>query len=54
MQVFIAAEFYMPLFFQSVKEASPIRSGVLILPITVGEALMGITAGIFIHRRYVT
>lgn len=48
--VFIGAEFYMPLFFQSVKEASPIRSGVLILPITVGEALMGITAGIFIHR----
>ncbi|OCK79945.1 putative MFS transporter [Lepidopterella palustris CBS 459.81] len=48
--VFIAAEYYLPLFFQSVKEASPIHSGVLILPITVGEALMGITAGVFIHR----
>jgi len=52
-QVFIAAEFYMPLFFQSVKEASPMRSGVLTVPITAGEALMGIIAGIFIHRRYV-
>ncbi|TKA73785.1 hypothetical protein B0A49_02846 [Cryomyces minteri] len=48
--VFIAAEYYLPLYFQSAKEASPIRSGVLILPITVTEALLGITAGIVINR----
>lgn len=48
--VFIAAEYYLPLFFQSALGANPLRSGVLILPITVSEALMGITAGIMIHR----
>ncbi|KAF2837468.1 putative MFS transporter [Patellaria atrata CBS 101060] len=48
--VFIAGEYYLPLYFQSVKEASPLRSGVLILPITITEALMGITVGLLIHR----
>jgi MFS family permease len=48
--VFIAGEYYLPLYFQSVHEASPLHSGVLILPITVGEAVMGITAGVLIHR----
>jgi hypothetical protein len=31
-------------------EASPLRSGVLILPVTITEALMGITVGVLIHR----
>jgi hypothetical protein len=31
-------------------EASPLHSGVLILPITITEALMGITVGVLIHR----
>jgi len=31
-------------------EASPLRSGILILPITTTEAFTGITAGILIHR----
>jgi MFS family permease len=48
--VFIAGEYYLPLYFQSVLEASPLRSGVLILPITITEAIMGITAGVIIHR----
>lgn len=48
--VFIAAEYYLPLYFQSVKQASPIRSGVLILPITCSEAIMGILTAIFMHQ----
>jgi MFS family permease len=47
--VFIAGEYYLPLYFQSVLEASPLQSGTLILPIAVTEALMGITTGIIIH-----
>lgn len=31
-------------------EASPLRSGVLVMPITVTEACMGILAGVIIHR----
>ncbi|MCJ1247364.1 hypothetical protein MMC30_004578 [Trapelia coarctata] len=48
--VFIGAEYYLPLYFQSVKQTSPLHSGLLILPITVTEALLGITTGIIIHR----
>lgn len=49
-QVFIAAEYYLPLYFQSVRSAPPIQSGVYILPLTVIEAIMGIACGIIIHR----
>lgn len=54
-QVYIAAEYYLPLFFQSTKGASPLISGLLILPITITEAVTGMTTGIVIHRtgRYV-
>jgi MFS family permease len=54
-QVFIAAEYYLPLYFQSALSASPLRSGLLVLPITVSEALTGIVAGVIMHRtgRYV-
>ncbi|KAL9596022.1 MAG: hypothetical protein Q9219_006073 [cf. Caloplaca sp. 3 TL-2023] len=48
--VFIAGEYYMPLYFQAVEEASPIRSGVLILPFILSETFMGITVGILIHK----
>lgn len=48
--VFIGGEYYLPLYFQSVMEASPFHSGILILPITITEALMGITVGVLIHR----
>jgi MFS family permease len=50
LQVFISAEYYLPLYFQSVQEASPLRSGVLILPVIVTEATMGILTGVLIHR----
>ncbi|KAL8691558.1 MAG: hypothetical protein Q9218_003237 [Villophora microphyllina] len=48
--VFIAGEYYLPLYFQAVEEASPIRSGVLILPFFLSETVMGIMVGILIHR----
>lgn len=48
--MFIGAEYYLPLYFQSVKQTSPLFSGLLILPITVTEALLGIATGIIIHR----
>ncbi|KAK3673531.1 hypothetical protein LTR78_006435 [Recurvomyces mirabilis] len=47
---YIAAEYYLPLYFQSVKEASPIRSGVLILPITLSEAAFGIITALVMHQ----
>jgi len=50
MKVYIAGEYYLPLYFQSALEASPLRSGALVLPITVTEALTGIAVGVFIHR----
>ena len=50
MQVFIGGEYYLPLYFQSVREASPARSGVLILPFILSETVMGITVGILIHK----
>ena len=46
---YIGPEYYLPLYFQSVKQASPLRSGVLILPITVSEAVMAIGSGVIMH-----
>ncbi|KAL8847572.1 MAG: hypothetical protein Q9221_007392 [Calogaya cf. arnoldii] len=53
--VFIAGEYYLPLYFQAVGEASPIRSGVLTLPFILSETVMGIMVGFLIHRtgRYI-
>ncbi|KAH2023336.1 hypothetical protein KXV43_001647 [Aspergillus fumigatus] len=48
--VFIAGEYYVPLYLQSVKEASPMRSGVLVLPLVLSEAFAGIITGALIHR----
>ncbi|KAJ5923498.1 Efflux pump dotC [Penicillium verhagenii] len=48
--VFIAGEYYIPLYLQSVKGASPMRSGVLILPLVLAEALSGVVTGLVIHR----
>ena len=49
--VSISAEYYLPLYFQSVKQASPLRSGILILPMVITEATMDIVVGILVHRR---
>lgn len=40
----------MPLFLQSVMEASPLRSGVLLLPLIVTGAVCGVLCGVIIHR----
>ncbi|KAL6720049.1 hypothetical protein ACLMJK_001970 [Lecanora helva] len=48
--VYIAIEYYMPLYFQSAQSASPLRSGVLTVPFIVAEASMGIATGVIIHR----
>jgi MFS family permease len=40
----------MPLYLQSVLEASPLRSGLLLLPFIVTGAMLGVIAGLFIHR----
>ena len=48
--VAIGVEYYLPLYFQSVKQVSPLRSGILILPMMMTEAATDIVSGILIHR----
>ncbi|GAB7353454.1 hypothetical protein MBLNU459_g3916t1 [Dothideomycetes sp. NU459] len=48
--VSIGIEYYLPLYFQSVKQASPLRSGILILPSMVTEAVTDILAGVVIQK----
>ena len=48
--VAIGVEYYLPLYFQSVKQVSPLRSGILILPMMMTEAATDILSGILIHR----
>ncbi|KAJ5914855.1 Efflux pump dotC [Penicillium tannophilum] len=49
-RVFVAGEYYIPLYLQSAKGASPMRSGVLILPLVLAEAFTGMITGVIIHR----
>ena len=48
--VFIAAEYYLPFYFQSVTSAGPLHSGVLILPLFFMTSFMGIATGVIIHQ----
>ncbi|KAG4433148.1 hypothetical protein IFR05_011361 [Cadophora sp. M221] len=48
--VYIAAEYYLPLYFQSVHLSSPLESGILVMPITTTEAIAGVVVGLIIHR----
>jgi len=41
--------YFLPLYFQAVKGASPLQSGLLILPITVVQAVVSVAAGGFIR-----
>lgn len=41
--------YFLPLYFQAVEEASPLRPGLLILPITVVQACVSVAAGYFIR-----
>lgn len=44
------AEYYLPLYFQSVKQASPLQSGLLILPLIITCAAVEILSGVFMHQ----
>ncbi|KAL2047544.1 hypothetical protein ABVK25_011402 [Lepraria finkii] len=46
----LANEYYLPLFFQSVYEASPSQSGVLLLALSITLALGGIATGVIIYK----
>lgn len=48
--VFISAEYYLPLYLQSVLELNPLKSGLLLLPFIVPGAIAGVICGILIHR----
>lgn len=48
--VFIATSYYLPLYFQSVLLASPIMSGVYVLPIVISLSIVSLFVGIIIKR----
>jgi len=50
---FIGGEYFLPFYLQASKGASPLKSGVLILPLILGEAVGGISSGILMHQRSV-
>ncbi|PQE25818.1 MFS transporter protein [Rutstroemia sp. NJR-2017a BBW] len=45
-----STEFYLPLYFQAVKNASPVESGLRIVPITCTQAVVGIVTGLIVHK----
>ncbi|ESZ96785.1 MFS drug transporter [Sclerotinia borealis F-4128] len=45
-----STEFYLPLYFQAVKNASPRESGLRIIPITCTQAVVGMGAGLIVHK----
>jgi hypothetical protein len=49
-QVNVSSWYYLPLYFQAVRGASPVRSGVLLMPIVVVQALVGVGVGGIIYR----
>ncbi|RQM04546.1 hypothetical protein DH86_00004399, partial [Scytalidium sp. 3C] len=48
--VLIGIEYYLPLYFQSVRQSSPLRSGILLLPLIVTQAIVEILVGVLINR----
>ena len=48
--VLIGGEYYLPLYFQSVKESSPLRSGVYLLPLQLTASIGELAAGVFTHQ----
>jgi hydrogenase/urease accessory protein HupE len=49
-QVNVSSWYFLPLYFQAVRGASPVRSGVLLMPIVVIQALVGVAVGGIIYR----
>jgi hypothetical protein len=50
MQVNVSSWYYLPMYFQAVRGASPVRSGVLLMPMVVIQALVGVAVGGIIFR----
>ncbi|RDW68865.1 MDR family MFS transporter [Aspergillus mulundensis] len=48
--VSLGVEYYLPLYFQSVKSVSPLKSGLFILPMMVTEAGTDMLSGVLLHR----
>ena len=48
--VFISASYYLPLYFQAVRGASPISSGVDLLPTAIALAVSSILTGVFVKK----
>ena len=49
-QVNVASWYFLPLYFQAVRGASPVRSGVLLMPVVVVQALVGVGVGGIIYH----
>lgn len=49
-QVVFSVEFYLPLYFQAVKGASPLESGYRIMPITLTQAVVGMCVGLMVYK----
>jgi EmrB/QacA subfamily drug resistance transporter len=47
---FIGSEYYLPLYFQSAKDASALKSGGLLAPQIVTTSLTGVLSGVIIHQ----
>ncbi|RDA92935.1 hypothetical protein CP533_3856 [Ophiocordyceps camponoti-saundersi (nom. inval.)] len=43
-------EYHLPLYFQTVKQASPLQSGLLLLPMVITCAVVDILGGVFMHQ----
>ena len=48
--VFIAGSYYLPLYFQAIRGATPIRSGVYLLPTALSLSFTSIGTGIFVKK----
>ncbi|PYH94827.1 MFS general substrate transporter [Aspergillus ellipticus CBS 707.79] len=44
------SEYYLPFYFQSVKQASPIESGILIIPMMAAASISDVMVGVLIHK----
>lgn len=47
---FMPGEYFVPLYLQGVKQYSPVRSGVLLIPLVVATATVGVITGVVIHK----
>ena len=47
---FGSSEYYLPLYFQSVRQSGPLHSGVLILPLLITASVVGGGTGLYVHK----